>query len=63
MNASHTEGDCLKAVQQALPQPASEYFAGLVRAWQSAAYAARVPDASTVRAQCEAWRPHFSASS
>jgi hypothetical protein len=58
--AGHTEGDCLKAVRQALPRPVSEYFAGLVRTWQSAAYAARSPDADAVRALCEAWQPHFS---
>lgn len=60
LSAGHTEGDCLKAVKQALPQPVSEYFTGLVRAWQSVAYAARLPDAAAVRALCEAWRPHFS---
>ncbi len=61
LTSGHTEGDCLRAVRQALPQPASEYFAGLVRAWQDTAYAARHADAATVGALCEAWRPHFSA--
>ena len=61
LTAGHTEGDCLRAVKRALPQPVAEYFARLVSAWQSTAYASRQPDAATVSALCEAWRPHFAA--
>ena len=60
LTAAHTEGDCLGAVKQALPQ-VYEYFARLVAAWQSTAYAQRQPEAATVSALCEAWRPNFSA--
>jgi hypothetical protein len=59
LTVGHTEGDCLSAASQALPQPVSEYFGRLVHAWQDAAYAGRQPDAASVGALCDSWRPHF----
>jgi hypothetical protein len=56
-----TEGDCVRAAGAALPQPAAAYFARLVQAWTSAAYAGRLPDANGAAALCRDWPPHFGA--
>jgi len=54
-----TEGDTLRAARKALPRPAAEYFAALVRAWVMAAYAERLPDAAGAEALARDWAPHF----
>lgn len=58
--AGDTEGDCVRAAGQALPQPGAEYFSRLVRTWQAVAYAGRAPEAAGVEALCQEWRPYFS---
>lgn len=57
----HTEGDCIRAAQTALPQGGAEYFARLVQTWTGAAYAGRLPDAAGADALCREWAPHFGA--
>jgi hypothetical protein len=54
-----TEGDCVQFAAQALQRPAAGYFAGLVGAWQSAAYAGRDPDLARVEVLAAEWRLHF----
>ncbi len=54
-----TEGDCLRAASKALPLAGSDYFDRLVRAWQSAAYAGRLPEAAETEALAHDWAPHF----
>jgi uncharacterized protein DUF4129 len=54
-----TEGDCLRAAQQALPGDASGYFGRLVRAWQAAAYAGRLPGIAEAEALARDWAPVF----
>ena len=54
-----TEGDCVQLAGRALAQPAAGYFAGLVGAWQHAAYAGRDPDLARVEALADEWRRHF----
>jgi len=56
-----TEGDCLRAAQKALPGEASGYFARLVRAWQAAAYAGRLPGVAETEALAREWAPAFAA--
>jgi hypothetical protein len=58
--AGHTEADCMRAAHGALTPTAFGYFAELVRVWQSAAYAARTPEAALLQSLCEGWRDHFS---
>jgi hypothetical protein len=60
LGPGYTEGDCSRAVGAALPASA-EYFARLIGAWQSAAYAARAPDTDEVARLCGEWPPHFAA--
>jgi hypothetical protein len=54
-----TEGDCLRAARRALPAAGSEYFGRLVRAWQNAAYAGRLPGATETEALAHDWTPVF----
>jgi hypothetical protein len=54
-----TEGDCVRAAQRALPRSGGDYFARLVQAWTSAAYAGRLPDPGSAAALCREWTPHF----
>lgn len=50
-----TEADCLRAAAR-LPGLAGEAVARVVRAWQQAAYAHRLPDAAAFAALLAAWR-------
>jgi hypothetical protein len=59
LGSGDTEEDCSRAVSRALPSSAG-YFARLVGAWESIAYAARTPDAAGIQQLCEEWRSHFS---
>jgi hypothetical protein len=54
-----TEGDCLRAAHRALPAAGSDYFGRLVRAWQSAAYAGRLPGVAEAEALAHGWAPVF----
>ena len=54
-----TEGDALRAARKALAAPGADYFGRLVRAWQSAAYAGRLPGAGETEALAHDWAPHF----
>jgi hypothetical protein len=54
-----TEGDCLRAAGRALPAAGADYFGRLVRAWQSAAYAGRLPGATETEALAREWAPVF----
>ena len=54
-----TEGDCVRLAAGALARPAAGYFAGLVGAWQHAAYAGRDPDLARVEMLAAQWREHF----
>ena len=54
-----TEGDCVRAAQNALPATAGDYFARLVHTWTAAAYGGRLPDAGGAEALCREWTPHF----
>ena len=56
-----TEGDCLRAARKALPRDASGYFGRLVRAWQAAAYAGRLPGVAEAEALARDWAPVFAA--
>jgi len=56
-----TEGDCLRAARAALPAAGSDYFGRLVRAWQGAAYAGRLPGAAEAEALARDWAPVFAA--
>ncbi len=55
----HTEGDCLRAARRALPAAGANYFGRLVGAWQSAAYAGRLPGIADVEALARDWAPVF----
>ena len=59
--ASDTEGDCLRRVAQRGQTDSARYFAQLVAAWQSAAYAGRPPERAPLEALCRAWPAHFAA--
>lgn len=54
-----TEGDCERAVSAKSPGATAAYFAKLVRAWQSAAYAGKPPDAALAEGLCREWPVHF----
>jgi hypothetical protein len=54
-----TEGDCLHAAREALPRAGSDYFGRLVRAWQSAAYAGRLPGVAETESLARDWAPVF----
>ena len=56
-----TEGDCLRAARQALPVAGADYFGRLVRAWQGAAYAGRLPGVAEAEALARDWTPAFAA--
>jgi hypothetical protein len=54
-----TEGDCVCAARKALSRGGADYFGRLVAAWQRAAYAGRLPEASETQALAGEWTPHF----
>ncbi len=56
-----TEGDCVRLAARSLEGGAAGYFAGLVGAWQHAAYAGRDPDLARVEALADEWRRDTSA--
>jgi hypothetical protein len=55
-----TEGDCVRRVAAHGDSGKAGFFAELVNAWQSTAYAGRLPEAERLRALCGDWRAHFS---
>ena len=54
-----TEGDCVRRLAADSEPARAEYFAGLVAAWQTAAYAGRVPQRQALAALCSDWRAYF----
>lgn len=59
VSAGDTEGDCVRRVAAHSNPDKGEFFAELVSAWQSTAYAGRLPPADRLRALCTGWRAHF----
>ncbi len=57
--AGDTEGDCVRRVAAGGDADKAAFFAELVSAWQSTAYAGRLPQAERLRALCTGWREHF----
>jgi hypothetical protein len=53
-----TEGDYLRHIQGRLEPDAERTVRDVVRAWQAAAYARRLPSVVEARAMCEAYRLH-----
>lgn len=58
---SFTESDCLRLVERVGKPPMAEYFDRLTGAWQSCAYAHRVPGAEQVRQLCDELEPRLGA--
>ncbi len=50
-----TESDCLRAARRLRDQPYAALFARIVRCWQAAAYAQRLPPAAEVDALLADW--------
>lgn len=59
LKASDTEGDCENAVTRVAPGAVSTYFSHLSRAWQIAAYAARMPAPDQGEKLCADFDLHF----
>lgn len=59
VSAGDTEGDCVRRVAAHDDPRRARYFGELVGAWQSAAYAGRLPATDALRALCGEWRVHF----
>ena len=57
--AGDTEGDCVRRVAACDDGGKARFFADLVAAWQSTAYAGRLPDKASLDALCSDWRAHF----
>lgn len=62
--AGATEEECLGVARARLPerQALLDFLGRVTRAWQTVAYAHRLPAAPEVRGLCEQWPIHFSAS-
>lgn len=54
-----TEGDCVRHVAAHDDGVKAAFFADLVAAWQSTAYAGRLPESERLRALCGGWKAHF----
>ncbi|WP_260986363.1 DUF4129 domain-containing protein [Bordetella genomosp. 13] len=50
IRSASTEKECVALSARVLPAPSAAFFAGLVGAWQSAAYGASLPDAARMQA-------------
>jgi len=59
LTEGRTEGDCLRAARGVLATESAQYFGRLVRVWQAAAYAGRMPDAGEAAELARAWAAHF----
>ncbi len=57
--ASATEGDCLRAAGQVLPEAGLGMFRDLTREWVTMAYQGAPPAEGTMEALCQAWRDTF----
>jgi hypothetical protein len=55
-----TEAECLARARGRVPQETDDALRGLVRAWQAAAYARRVPSRDQALALCDTYAHHFS---
>jgi hypothetical protein len=58
-HASMTERDCMRVATASAQQACAEFFVGLTRQWQFAAYAQRPPNAQSVLALCQDWSRFF----
>ena len=58
--AGDTEGDCVRRVAAQGDADRARFFGELVAAWQTAAYAGRLPETAGLRALCREWPAHFS---
>ena len=61
LQAGDTERDCLNRARAVLPRQGLAYFGELIVAWQSIAYAGRLPDAGRTQGLVSAWAAHFEA--
>ena len=61
LSGGDTEADCLRKSRTRVPQPVHFYFAGLLAAWQRAAYARREVARAEVEQLCSEWPLHFAA--
>ncbi len=59
LRASFTEDDCLRAAGAGLEPRRQDFFTDLTRAWQSVAYAHRVPEGSRASRLMSGWAEHF----
>jgi hypothetical protein len=59
VRAGDTEGECVRRVTATGTLERAQYFARLVAAWQTAAYAKRMPGTDAMRELCDDWRAHF----
>ncbi|MGV3517530.1 DUF4129 domain-containing protein [Luteitalea sp.] len=55
-----TEAECLSRARGRVPQETDDALRALVRAWQAAAYARRVPSRDQALALCDIYAHHFS---
>lgn len=58
-----TEGDCLRAVTDAVPGAPAELFRDLTTRWSRTAYAGRAPERAALEALCARWAALFATSS
>jgi hypothetical protein len=54
-----TERDCVHRARAVLPREGHAYFVELVAAWETTAYAGRLPDAGRAQALVASWTAHF----
>lgn len=59
LRESFTEDDCLRAARPSLAPGRSTFFGELTRAWQSVAYAHRVPREDRAELLWSSWAEHF----
>lgn len=59
LHPGDTEGECLRRVRGHLPHDAECALFDVVKAWQAAAYARRMPTGDQVLAMCDAYVRHF----
>jgi hypothetical protein len=59
VQASATEGECLRLVKRNYHTELINYFSKLTKAWQKIAYSQRLPTDKEVQQLCEHWDDHF----
>jgi len=53
IRAASTERECMTLSARVLPPPSADFLAGLIQAWQLAAYGASLPEAQRMQALCD----------